>query len=210
MQLNPEEFNQFLAHIGQSVTWRRSFACPCFDVNSGAARSNCPQCKGKGRIWDEPVGCVVGIAGQKVQKEWAQFGQWESGDAVVSIPSDAAAYEAGQFDRIVMLNATDAFSETLTHDGDDRLYLPVSSINRVFWLDPITSAVVGGGIPTVAADGVLTWLAGEPPAGAQYCINGRRFSEYFVFNALPSNRNEHQGAPLPRKVVLRKYDLFGR
>lgn len=210
MQLNPEDFNRFIQNIGQSVTWRRSFACPCFDANSGAAKSNCPQCKGKGRIWNAALACVVGIAGQKVQKEWAQFGQWESGDAVVTIPSDVSAYAAGQFDRFMMLNSTDPFSEVLTHDGDDRLYLPVATIDRVFWLDPVTSVVVEGGIPTVAADGVLTWASGAPPAGVGYSVNGTRFSEYFVFNALPSDRNEHQGAALPRKVVLRRFDLYGR
>lgn len=210
MQLSPDKFNRFLAGIGQNITWSRSFACPCFNANSGAAKPSCQQCKGKGRIWSAPIPCIIGIAGQKVQKEWAQFGQWESGDAVVTIPSDAPAYAAGQFDRIMMLNSTDSFSETLAHDGDDRLYVPVASIERVFWLDPVTSAIIEGGLPTVAANGVLTWLSGEPPAGIGYCITGTKFSEYFVFNAMPSDRNEHQGAQLPKKVVLRKFDLLGR
>lgn len=210
MQLNPGAFNAFLAGIGQQVKWRRSYACPCITKNSGAAKPNCPLCSGKGRIWDAAVDGVVGIAGQKTQLQWAQFGMWENGDAVLTVPENSPVYNAGQFDRIQMMNSTDPFSLSLTRGQNDKLRMPVEAVNRVFWLNPAGTAIVEGGLPTVAADGTLTWAAGEPPPGVTYSINGTRYSEYFIFQNYLSDRNEHSGARLPKRVVARSFDLFGR
>lgn len=209
MQFQRQAFNTHLKNIGQQVSWRKSYACPCFNPNSGASKPNCPQCSGKGRIWDSEVPGVLGIASQKVQREWAQFGSWESGDTVVSIPENSPVYEAGQFDRVVLLNSTEQFSIPLTRGQGDKLYGRVEKVSRVFWLDG-SGDIVEGGIPTVSNAGALTWSSGAPPAGAQYTICGSRFNEYYVFGAYPSDRNEHQGMRLPKRVVLRSWDLFGR
>jgi hypothetical protein len=209
MRFNSGKFNTFLGGIGQNVRWRRAYACPCFDENSGAATYGCPACAGKGHIWNDPVDCVVGVPSQKVQAQWAQFGQWEDGDALVTVGSDSPMYAAGRFDRVLFMNASDAFSQPLLHDGTERLNLPVSAISRVFWLDA-QSRIVEGGIPVVNADGSLTWGAGAPPLGVKFTISGTKFSEYFVFNSLPNDRNEHQGMPLPTRMQLRRFDLLGR
>lgn len=209
MRLNPAAFNSHLRHMGQKVRWRKSYNCPCINPQSGAAKPSCPQCSGKGWLWVAPVDTVIGIASQNVQKMWAQMGQWESGDAVVSIPESSPMYDSGQFDRVLMLNSTDVFSRSLIRGSNDKLYDPVEKITRVFWLDA-QSNIVEGGIPAVSDAGVLTWISGEPPAGQTYSITGTRYSEYFVFNGLLSDRNEHSGARLPKKVVLRRFDLFAR
>lgn len=210
MRLNPAAFNRHLNHMGQQCTWRKAFACPCKNANSGASDPKCPQCSGKGQLWDAVLSGVVGVTGSKVQKEWAQFGNYESGDSVVSIGEDSELYEMGQFDRVTMLNATEQFSITLIHGAPtERLIGKIESISRIFWLDD-DKELVQGGIPVVADNGTLTWASGEPPAGKQYGISGTRFLEFFVFGMFPSNRNEHQGARLPKRVVLRKFDLWGR
>jgi hypothetical protein len=210
MRLNPSSFNAHLYHMGQKVRWRKSFACPCINPHSGASKPNCPLCGGKGRLWDPAVDTVIGIASQNVQKMWAQMGQWEAGDAVVSIPEASAMYNAAQFDRVLMMNSTDGFSLVLTRGAaNERLHEPIEKIERVFWLDA-QSNIVEGRIPSVADNGALTWASGAPPAGTQYTISGTRYSEYFVFNQLPSDRGEHQGARLPKRVVLRRFDLFNR
>lgn len=210
MRFNPGAFNSFLSGIGQQVKWRRSYACPCITKNSGAAKPNCPLCSGKGRIWDTAVDAVIGIAGQKTQLQWAQFGMWENGDAVLTVPENSPAYNAGQFDRILMLNSTDPFSLSLTRGQNDKLRMAVEAVNRVFWLNTAGTAIVEGGIPSVADDGTLTWASGEPPPGVTYSINGTRFSEYFIWGPYLSDRNEHSGMRLPKRVVARSFDLFGR
>lgn len=210
MQLNPGAFNAHLQNMGQKYEWRQSFACPCVNPTSGAARPGCLQCGAAGRLWLPPVAGVAGMAGSKVQHSWAQHGLYESGDIVVTIGSDQPLYAIRPFDRLVAKNNVDPFSIPLVRGAGDRLFGPVLSITRVFWLDD-DQAIVEGGIPTVSSTGALTWPnGGAPPAGKSYSITGTRYAEFFCFNELPSNRQMHSGALLPRKVVLRRFDLYSR
>jgi hypothetical protein len=210
MFLNAAAFNKHLEHMGQKVSWRKAFACPCRNPTSEASDPKCPHCSGKGYLWDPAHDSVVGIAGSNIQRQWAQFGLYQSGDSVVSIPENSPLYEMGQNDRVVMLNATEHFSQTLIHGHPtERLTGTVESIIRVFWLDA-QKKLIQGGIPTVADNGRLTWDSLEPPAGTQYGVSGVKFSEFYCWGNYPSNRNEHQGARLPKRVVLRKFDLWGR
>lgn len=210
MQLSPAAFNRHLEHMGQKVTWRKAFACPCKNPNSDAADPRCPHCSGKGYMWDPAKDSVVGVASSKVQREWAQFGLYQSGDSVVSIPENSPLYDMGQNDRVAMLNATEQFSLTLVRAAPtERLIGKIEVITRVFWLNAQKEIVLGD-IPTVAETGRLTWASGAPPAGTQYTISGSKFSEFYCWGPYPSNRNEHQGARLPKRVVLRKFDLWGR
>lgn len=211
MHLNPAAFNAWLGgNIGQSFKWRKAYRCPCANPHSGAATPGCPQCAGKAYLWVPSVDGTAGMSGQNIQLKWAQFGQWQEGDAVVTIPENSALFEMGQFDRVTMMNSTDYFSMPLIHgDAKEKLYEPIEKITRVFWLD-VNKAIVEGGIPVVNADGTLTWASGAPPVGTTYSITGTKYSEYFCFSGYPSDRNEHFGARLPKRVVLRRFDLFGR
>lgn len=211
MKFSRVAFNRHLNNMGQKVLWRQSFACSCMDPTNGAPDPKCKLCVGKGRIWEPPVETVTGIASQKTVVQWANLGLYEAGDMVLSIPENSPLWDAGQFDRVTMLNGTDVFSMALIHGApSERLSFVPQAITRVFWKHPQTGAMVKGGIPTVGASGRLTWTTGEPPAGVGYSISGTRNSEYFMLGELPSNRNEHQGMRLPKRVVLRKWDLFGR
>lgn len=208
MQLNPHRFNAHLQKLGQDMLWRKAYACPCRNRQSGAARTNCPQCSGKGQIWAIAKSASAGVAGQKVQQQWAQFGTYESGDVVLTIPENSPVYELGRYDRVTLLNNTNPFSETVQR-GEDRIYRRIKAIERVFWLDS-ESQVVEGSIPAVDDSGALTWGGGSPPPGSQYSISGTAFTEYFCWGDFTTDRAMHHGARLPRKVVLRLFDLFGR
>jgi hypothetical protein len=211
MTLQPKAFNAWLAHIGQQVKWQASYACPCSNPVSGASKPQCPLCNGRGIQWASPVDCVIGVASQKVQRNWAQFGNFESGDAVCVLPEDSSCFEMGKFDRVLMMNSKDKFSLVLTHGAPDEFVnYQVADVTRVFWLNPAGDTVIEGGIPTVASNGALTWASGAPPSATQYTITGDKFSEYFCFGPYPSDRNEHSGARLPKNVVLRLFDLFNR
>lgn len=210
MQFNPAAFNRHLEGMGQQVLWRQSFACPC-TVASGQPDHKHQLCGGKGRLWEEPIQTVTGVAGQKVLAQWVALGQFTAGDAVLSVPESSKLWDAGQFDRITMLNATTAFSQTLMRGAaNERLAFKPSSVKRVFWLDAVKRLPVEGGLPEVSAAGVLTWGADAPPPGMVYSITGERFNEYFLFDNFPSNRNQHSGMRLPKLIVARKFDLFGR
>lgn len=207
VRLSSGSFNAFLNGVGQKMGWRRAFACPCINLASGAALPGCPVCDGKGRAWAAQVEGMAGVAGMKVQRDWAQFGLYEDGDTVVTIGSDSPLYEIGQFDRVAMLNSSQAFSANYLRGEDALLFVPLQ-IDRVFWIEG--ESVVEGSIPAINLDGTLAWGAGAPPLGVVYSMSGRRRPEYFCFNELSQDRAHHGGSPLPRRVVLRKFDLLGR
>jgi hypothetical protein len=212
MRLSPTAFNSFLAAIGQQYAWRKSYACPCGDPHSGAAKPSCPLCLGKGRQWAAPVNGVAGMSGAKTQREWAQFGVYEGGDVVVTVGSDSPMYAIGQFDRVTALNATNGFCVVLTRGAQvERLLMTVATIDRVFWLTADGVTTVEGGTPVVAENGALSWPEGEAPrAGVKYTVSGTRFIEYFCYGDFASNRNAQSGSLLPKRVVLRDFDLFKR
>lgn len=213
MRFNQQAFNRHIKNIGQEVSWRASYACPCVNRNSGASDPRCPLCTGLGRVWDQAVKMVVGIASQKTQERWAKLGMFEVGDMVLVIPENCPMWDrGGQFDRVTTLNGLDGFSEVLTRGApNERLRFQVNKINRVFWRQPSDPTVmVEGDLPTVDAGGLLAWGDNAPPPGVTYSISGDRFSEYYMVDGYPNDRNQHSGMRLPKNIVLRKWDLFGR
>ncbi len=213
MRFNPTLFDRLLTNIGQRVLWRRSFACPCVSPHSGQADPKHALCSGKGRIWNAPLETITGVASQGTLAKWAALGMWASGDMVLSIPQASVLWDAGQFDRITMLNSTDVFSQPLVRNGPaERLLYSVASLTRCFWLDPVTRLPIEADLPTIGADGRPQWLDGQaqPLPGVTYSLTGEKYSEYFIFDQFPSDRNQHSGMRLPKKVVARQWDLFGR
>lgn len=209
MRLSPTRFDTFLNKIGQSYDWRKAYACPCRNPNSGSTRHNCLQCAGKGFLYAEPVSGNAGTAGAKVQREWAAFGAWQSGDIVLTIPSDSPIYDIGERDRVTHKNNSEPFSDIFTHGEHDTLRFPLMAIDRIFWLDD-AQQIVDGGIPQLSATNTMSWTTGGPPTGKQYTVTGRYHPEYFMLQEFPSDRAHQFGDPLPRRVVLRRYDLAGR
>lgn len=206
--LSADAFNQMLGDMSQVAKWRRAYDCPCRDDHSGAARPDCPRCHGKGVTWTAPVLGWVAIAGQKVQQAWSRMDMYESGDMVMTLPSDSPLYGLGENDRIVMAQSSVPFSRVLTRGDGDRLPFEVEKIDRVYWL--VNDAEVEGGIPSVSAQGELTWISGAPDPGVKYSVTGRRRPEYYLFKDYPQDRAHYGGQPLPRRVVARLMDLFGR
>ena len=214
MRLNPAAFNSWIANIGQRLLWRRSYACACVNPASGAPDPKHALCAGKGRLWNDPLETVCGVAKQDVTPEMIAAGLFDSGDLQLTIPSSSPMWAgSGRFDRVVLLNSTDVFSQPFTHGAPtEKIIFPVALLERCFWLAPVTRVVVEGSVPVVAANGTLSWPGGvgEPPPATTYSLTGIKYDEYYVLDQMPSDRNEHSGAKLPKRVVMRKYDLFGR
>jgi len=207
MKLSPKAFNRFLNYIGQDFGWRRSYACPCVNRNSGAANPSCPFCQGKGRQWGDVVLGKAGIVSRDQMRDFSQLGVWDQGDIMLSIPSDSPLYDVGVFDRILAINRSEPFSINMIRGLNDTIKFPVISVERVFWVDK--NVIRDVPLPTVNPDGTLTWSSGSPPNGVTYSVTGRRTPEYYVYTELPVDRPMHFGEPLPRRVVLRRFDLFG-
>lgn len=213
MRFRPSHFDRFIDSIGQDVEWRHSYACACVNPETGSPDHKHALCKGKGRIWDPPVLTVAGVPSQNTTLKLITAGLWQNGDMTLTLPRSSPMWaSAGVFDRVTLLNSTDPFSMPMKRGApSERLLFKVSSLERVFWLHPTTREPVEGSLPTVDADGHLIWGPdGAPPPGVAYSLTGQMYSEYFIFDHLPSDRNQHHGVQLPKKVQLRRWDLFGR
>lgn len=215
---DPDAFSRLLGNsgdgLGQNVSWRRSYECPCRSPTSGQARRDCLQCRGDGQIWTppEPGPVWTGLAGLKVARDWASFGEFQKGDVVLTIPQDSPLWACGENDRITMIDSSQPFSLVLRRGKVDCLRGTIDLIERVFYLDPLSQAIVEAPIPPWDAEGTLDWtgIAGAPPDGIGYNVTGRMRPEYFIFKDLPQDRQHHYGMDLPRRVVARKFELMGR
>lgn len=210
MRFSPGRLNAHISGIGQDVQWRRAYACPCVSPDSGAAKPTCPLCTGRGQTWAAAVSTRVGLTSQTASKMMAQFGAYEVGDVLITLPSNSPAYVAGRFDRFLALKSTNPFSMVLTRGEDDRLLGAAQSFTRCYWINDAGTAEVEGGLPTADASGNLTWASGAPPAGKQYSLSGVRFDEYMLYPELPMDRNHNNGLALPRRVRAKQFSLFGR
>lgn len=210
MLFDPGAFNDLLGGLGEYFQWRRASACPCINPDSGSPSKKCPHCFGKGKLWSAAQRVAAATASSSVQQQWAKFGRWETGDLVLSIPEDSPLYGIAMFDRVRCETSTDSFSTVLIRGGDgERLQVPVQCITRVFWFDG-AGAIVEGQAPAVADNGALTWSAGAPPAGKPYTIEGVKFQEYYALEQFSNDRMKSYGMRLPRRMVMRKFDLWGR
>ena len=209
MQLSPDRFNRFLNKMGQGVEWRRAIDCPCRNPHSGGANPSCPVCRGTGQSWDEPLSGTVALTGQQIQRQWANFGLWEKGDVVVSLPGDSLLYAMGEFDRVRFMDSSEPFSRVLVRGRETLHMIAVVSLDRAVALNGGT--LVELPVPVLDEHGLPDWPDFDgPPPGVTYTLAGRAYPEYFCYGDFPQDRAHHHGEPLPRKVVLRKFDLFGR
>lgn len=203
--LDPGAFNSMINDMGQNVLWRQAFDCPCRDVRSGAPDPDCPSCRGVGIIWATGVSARVAIAGQKIQQQWAQMGMYESGDQVTTIPTDSAVFAMGQNDRLTMVHSSVPFSVVVP--PDHVFSEPVIAVVRAMVIT--NGAAVTIDSPVIGANGVMVWEDGAPDVPF-VSITGRAKPEYFAFQDYPQERAHFGGTLFPRRVVLRKFDLFGR
>ena len=209
MRLSPASFNRLLNHLGQSFSWRKGYACPCVDMHSGAASLSCTQCLGKGRIWGSANAGSAGIVSREKMRNYAAFGVWDSDDIMLSIPSDSPLYAMGQYDRVAALDRSEPFSLNIIKGFNDVLNFHVLSLDRAIWFSG--GDIIEGAIPFVSENGIISWPNGVVPgSGVTFSLTGRRMPEYFCYLEIPTDRPMHHGEPLPRRVVLRRFELFDR
>ena len=206
MRLVPEHFNALINRVGQRLSWKASRGCACRDPYSGSPVPDCPACGGLGRIWDSGIASIAAPAGVKVQRQWADFGMWMAGDVVVTLPSDQPAYSMSEGDRMVLMDSTEPFSLVIPVGG--RLTGVVASLSRCTYL--LAGVETDAVLPTLTDTGLLTWPNDDGPGAVQVVLTGRRHPEYFAFSDFPQDRAHQLGDPLPRRVVLRRFDLWGR
>jgi hypothetical protein len=209
---NLSRLNTMLHQMGQTVQWLPASACPCRASHSGAADPSCPVCLGKGWIWDAAITTSVGLTGQQIQRRWAEMGMYEAGDVVVSLPGDATIHAIGECDRVQFIQSSEPFSMVIHPDRVLPLPFTLVAIDRATVIRD--GSLVDLPLPGVdATEEPQFWWGGSdddgrPAAGESWTLTGRRIPEYFAYGNFPQDRAHEQGRALPRRVVLRKFDLF--
>lgn len=209
-RLSARSFNRHLNHMGQAFNWRKGYACPCVSRESGQPDPQCNHCDGKGRQWpDAPVPGTAGVISQAKLKRYEVFGPFDQDDMLLSIGSDSALYAIGQYDRVDALNRTEPFSMALIRGLNDIIRFPVVSVDRAFYINQV-DAITELPVPLVNADGTLDWQGSPPPAQFSFSLTGRRRPQYYCYLDLPVDRPQHHGEKLPRRVILRRFELLDR
>ncbi len=207
--INQFEFNALLNEVGQEFWWRKAVACPCVDPYSGQPKQDCIYCSGKAHIWGDPACSKAGIISQSQVKKLVPFGLMDTGDIMVSIPSDSPMYDIGSFDRAQMRNRTEPFTMAIVQGVNSTLRFTPTSIDSVHWIDTVTGDFITGTIPEISGN-LLVWSGTTPPEGQQFTLTGRRYPEYYCYQEQPLDRPHQFGEPLPRRVVLKRFDVAGR
>ena len=117
MRLAPSEFNRLAADLGQTVLYRPAVMCPCRDPYSGAAQQDCPTCHGRGTFWRRGETTYLALTSLKQAREFRDFGLLDTGDVVLTIPSDSAAYLAGEHDQFMLVQSDQPWTGIFTR-GD--------------------------------------------------------------------------------------------
>lgn len=212
MRFAPALFDQHLTLKRQMLAWRRASLCPCREPHSGAADPNCPTCEGRGVFWGVPRTTFAAAPGAAARRQFADFGRWEDGDIVLSVPATSALWDAGENDRVTLLQGHEQFQVRLVRTGTERLNFDAERIDRCFWLRPGDGAVIEASLPRLDAETrFLSWPDADhaPDPGAQFTLAGRRRPEFFIYRDLPMTRAHFDGQPLPKRMLLKKFDLFG-
>lgn len=210
MRLSPLKLDAHLNRKAQPMIWRRASLCPCRTKHTAGADSDCPTCNGLGTFWDRGRATAAAVVGAKAARGYADFARWEDGDVMLSVPGDSALWAAGEHDRVTFTKGEIPFQIMARRDGFSRLNFAVAKLERCFWLSPGTRQVVEASLPKPDATGLLTWPDPDraPDPGEQFTLMGTKRPEYFLFKDLPVSRAHFDGLRLPKRMLLRRFDLW--
>jgi len=207
---NVQMLNGMLANLGQHCIWEQASRCPCRSTRTGGASVSCPVCAGAGFLWSNPTSCDIGVEGFRVDRQYAMWSEVEKGDQVATIPSDSAAYAAGEYDSFTMTDTALRLDQVLTRGTSDVLRSrSVLSLDRVSCILAGAYTLLLPGIDYTFAGHTITWISSTLPVGAQYSVTYIARPEFYVYRTLVSDR-PHGHVPLPRKVHLKSMDTLNR
>ena len=207
---NVDSLNTMLSNLGQMAHWQQAQLCPCRSATSGGPNVKDPVCAGTGYLWSNPISCKIALEGMNTGREFAMTTGWEKGDIMATLPSNSPAYQAGEYDRLTLIQSSIRINHLLTRGGNDYLrYRSPIDIVEVFAIVGGQKRVLTPNVDFSLIGHAISWNTNVIPVGTQYSILYTAHPEYFVFKELVMDR-PHGGRALPRKVHLRLMELFGR
>lgn len=199
------KFEAMIATRGKVLHWEQAQFCPCYDPVSRSASETCPTCDGFGYQFTDMgtfTGTILGMSGSKT---YAKFGEWLTGDAVLTFPS---SFLIGDHDRITVTEDIYRETDRLQRGKKDSLIEP-NVLEILSCQDQNRSYSAGVDFDLVGPK--IVWRTGSGPAnGATYSVLYTGRPVFVVFLQLPQHRAKGKGGrEMPRRVALRRWlDFF--
>lgn len=206
--LEARKFTQAIEERGYRLAWSRAASCPCAPVNSQTDQvdPNCTLCKGRGQTYFAPKGYTVpdaevgalsdiqrtsildpfypGVVIKGIMSDLSvdkrpndQLGNWVEGTASLTVRPEN---RLGYWDRIVSLDSTIVFTETIEAGLASALLpatYPILGVNLV----RTKEKVYYGDADFTLQNGKIKWLAGKAPTkGARLAIHYLTFPVWLV------------------------------
>ena len=187
--------------------WERSALCPCANNNTQTQQADvtCVLCGGAGFFWFGPNGYVVDedvvgaltqtqksvqarndgaiirgfmASAQMMQTGYDRLGGWFWGQMRITVRPEN---KLGYYDRLINLDESIVFTETLEVDGAATTQLRYPAID-VYELRTLTSRFICG-VHYDVVDGDISWLGGqEPDADTRIAVHYLCHPAWIVIN----------------------------
>ena len=229
--LRSANFDQLLAQRGIRMLHRK--AIPCMNMESTAFQAHkpdCPFCDDSGILYYEEKEIWGTFAGNSMQKTFEAHGVWETGTAVVTMPTmypDGTQADFNTYDKLVIPDFTVRLWELKeyepTSNDKQSLRYPIKKVEYASYIDNGTQVILQNGVDfNIDTDGKIEWISGkEPPydnvnergqvVGWAYFAN----PVYVVVQTLRELRmsqemvdGQKQAVRLPQQILVKRDYLF--
>lgn len=202
----PEGFTELLnGPLSSRLVWESAHRCPCAN-REGQADQSCGICLGEGWYHDAPSQVfqagLTGLSADALQALRQKLGQSVSGDAVLSLPVNAPAYDtAGAKHRFIAADAIDSLEWVISPGAPVRLPWGAKIITA--WSRNAGKTALVRVAPPVVADGLVS-------VASTVVLRFRAPRRFEVVEQLAQVRSFSGGEGLPKKFLLKLVDATVR
>ena len=159
----------------------------------------------------------IGVSGVTFTKQFAQFGEWDRRDMIATVPARDASgalleiYGIGDFDRVTLVDSVVRQSFVGQRGQADTVpERTIRAVTDAFGLHNGAKVPLEDGTDFRVTGNTVEWLSSALAVGEGYTLRYVASPEYFVWTSIEQPRAHDLGKALPKRVVLRSFDLFGR
>lgn len=221
IDLNFEAVEGLIGDRGDPVIHEISVPCTCLTLGddqgaTGHANPNCPECRGRGYMYRDPVQIVGLLTGFGSSQSWVIAGWVQPGD--ISFTPSTYAREISNFDRVTLCHPYPVEGQVIVRgqhaafsprpsdlNADEDLLYWESGDEEAMWLEDEDKVRYYPG--QYELDGRrIKWIGGfGPPVGKKYAIRYRAFVEFLCWTGptqiWDNKRDVGQRVMLRRAVV---------
>lgn len=198
-RFDPDAFDALIRDQGIRVRHESATLCPCYygRIESGQQDLECDLCENGYHLFD-PVDIFVYIEDTALQKSFDMYGVWDVGTSRMYTPSrteDGDEFYVGYFDKIVLLDYLEPYSELVARGEGDTDFLQYCAVEtRVV---RTKSTIYREDIDfRLDALGNIRWVGTNQPGydqergiGEAYTVSYLRQPQYRVIDMIHENRN---------------------